>query len=395
MDTSIDIVQLANKRFNRVIEWRRWFHEHPELSGEERFTAEKIGSILDELHIPYKTGIGGYGIMALIEGNSQKPCILLRADMDALPISEETGLPFASKHEGKMHACGHDLHMANLLGVASMLNELKDNMRGCVKLIFQPSEETLPGGALPMIEAGVLDNPQVDVALGLHVIPDLAYDEIGLRAGAFMAATDEWYLTLKGKSGHAAQPHKALDALGAAAQIILAYHSLKHRSVDPLEPAVITVGHIRSNGRVNVIADEVHVEGTFRCFNEEIRTHIREEMKSIAEYISSAYNVQAYLKQVPGYPVLVNDATLVNHAFSAWHAYSEHFSVKEIPPRLTAEDFAYFTQRVPSLFYRLGVSPKDRSSGQLHTPVFNPDEKSLLTGMMSMVSLTLSLMQNI
>ncbi|MCX7696484.1 MAG: M20 family metallopeptidase [Bacteroidales bacterium] len=388
------LVELVKNRYEEVVSWRRWFHQYPELSGKEAKTAEKISEILHRLGIPHEKNVAGHGVVGLIKGRADTPCVLLRADMDALPIEEQTGLTYASKFKGAMHACGHDMHMANLLGVASILNELKDQLYGSVKLVFQPSEETLPGGAIAMIEAGILSNPQVHYAIGLHVIPELSYTTIGVRAGRFMAATDEWYLTLRGKSAHAAQPQQAVDPLPAAAQILLAIHGLKHRLIDPLQSAVITPGKITSNGRTNIISNEVSIEGTFRCFDEQVRQTIRKELPLLVDNIAKAYGVEAEFKNIPGYPVLVNDKDLVDLASEFWQTFSDHFVVREIPPRLTAEDFAYFSQHVPSLFYRLGVASSDSNScDPLHTPTFNPDEKALYVGMLSMSSLVLHLLR--
>lgn len=385
---------LAGEIFPKLVEYRRHIHMHPELSQEEQQTAGYICSILDEWGVSYRSGIGGFGIVAQIMGANSGKCIALRADMDALPIQEKNNLDFKSTVSGVMHACGHDGHVASLLGAAYILNKLKSEFDGCFKLIFQPSEETFPGGAIRMIEEGVLQNPAVDAIIGQHVLPGLHTGKIGLKSGPYMASTDEIYITVNGRGGHGATPELNIDPVVIASNIIVALQQITSRYANPSIPTVLSFGRIIADGRTNIIPDSVSMEGTIRTFNEEWRSKAHDLIREIATGIATGFGATCDIEIHHGYPFLVNDDLCAHVAEKAARAFIGEDAVERLPLRMTAEDFAYFSQKVPGVFYRLGVTDPETNqpSSNLHTSTFDMDEQALLTGSGTMAFIALELL---
>ncbi|MCB0569631.1 MAG: amidohydrolase [Phaeodactylibacter sp.] len=374
------IRQLAKAYHQDVIGIRRRIHEHPELSFQEVETGKLIAAKLAEYGIPYEHGMAGNGVVGLIEGrNGSDRVVALRADMDALPIEEANEVPYKSKNPGVMHACGHDVHTASLLGAARILNELRGEFDGTIKLIFQPGEELLPGGASIMIKEGVLEAPRPASIIGQHVHPPLAAGKVGMRAGQYMASADELYVTVKGRGGHGALPHDCIDPIVIAAHIITALQQVVSRNADPHTPSVVTFGYIASKGgATNIIPNEVRMEGTFRTMDETWRFRAHELMKKMAESIAEGMGGSCDFVIDVGYPVLANDEALTQKVRSCAEEYLGPENVVELPPRMTAEDFAYFSQQLPACFYRLGTgNPGKGITSPIHTNTFDIDEQCL------------------
>jgi len=391
------IQELSKKYLSETIQIRRHIHSHPELSFEEFKTSDFIASKLKEYNIPFTQGIVKTGIVALIEGTKEAPspaerdgerCVAIRADMDALPITEQNNCEYKSKNEGVMHACGHDVHTASALGVAKILNELKNEFDGTIKIIFQPGEEKLPGGASLMIKEGVLENPKPSTIFAQHVFPSMETGKVGFKSGMYMASTDELYITVKGKGGHAAMPNDYVNPLLIASEIILELNSAFMSPSPTLPkgegvkaPTVLAFGKIIGNGATNVIPEEVKIEGTFRTMDEQWRKEAHLKMKSIAENIAEKMNGKCEFTIMNGYPFLVNDENTTNKAKQAAEEYLGKDNVEELPLRMTAEDFAFFSQQVPACFYRLGTGNKAKGiTSGVHTPTFDIDENSLEIG---------------
>lgn len=389
------IKKLASESFPKMLEVRRHLHAHPELSFEENRTMQFICEVLDREKIQYKKGIAGTGIVAHIEGNNPNSRMMaLRADIDALPIREENKIPYCSKNEGVMHACGHDVHTACVIGAAIILNKCRNDFEGTVRLIFQPGEEKLPGGASLMIKEGVLTNPVPEFILGQHVFPELEVGKVGFRSGMYMASTDELYLTVKGKGGHAAMPNQYVNPLLIASEILIELNEvfMGQNKIEKEIPTVLAFGKINSNGgATNVIPDEVRIEGTFRTMNEEWRENAHSEMKKGVKALAEKMGGDAELRIEKGYPFLVNDDKITIQSRRAAEEYLGNENVVELDLRMTAEDFAYYTQIIPSCFYRLGT--RNESKGiisPVHTATFDVDEKSLEIGAGLMAWLVLS-----
>ncbi len=374
---------LSREYHEDVVFFRRHFHTLPELSMQEHKTAAFIAARLKELGITVQEGIAGTGLVALIEGkNAASAVVALRADMDALPIQEENRVDYKSAVPGVMHACGHDLHMASLLGTAKILHALRDHWHGSVKLIFQPSEERYPGGASLMIREGVLENPRPAAIFGQHVFPSLPAGKIGVRSGRYMASTDEVYITVKGKGGHAATPQLNVDPILIASHIVVALQQIVSRNATPNIPTVLSFGRIIGDGQMNVIPDEVKIDGTFRTFSEEWRQKAHLRIRETAVFIAQGMGGDCDVVIEPGYPFLENDPGLVENfrMFAAEYVGSEN--IEELDLSMTAEDFAHFAQHVNACFYRLGTSNlKTGITSGLHTSTFDVDEKALETGM--------------
>ncbi len=375
-----------------IISIRRHIHQNPELSFEEYNTAKLVGAKLDEYGIEYQKGIVKTGIVGLIKGkNPTSKTIALRADLDALPIIEENELPYKSVHHGIMHACGHDVHTSSLLGVAKILNELKNEFEGTVKLIFQPGEEKLPGGASAMITEGVLENPKVNTIIGQHVYPQLAAGKVGFKGGMYMASTDELYVTVYGKGGHAALINDYNNPLLIAAAILIELNKAFMEGVANEQlPTVLAFGKIIGNGATNIIPNEVKIEGTFRTMNEVWRAAAHLKMKKIAEDVALKMGGRCDFNIVKGYPFLVNDEATTTKAKLAAIDYLGKENVVDLDIRMTAEDFSFYSQVVPACFYRLGIKndAKNINSG-LHTSTFNIDESALETsiGLMAWIAI--------
>ncbi len=375
------IKSLAKSSLSEVIAIRRYLHANPELSFEEFNTSNFIASKLKEYNIPFKQGMVKTGIVALIEGkNPSKKVVALRGDMDALPILEKNTCDYKSKNEGVMHACGHDVHSASLLGVAKILNELKNEFEGTIKLIFQPGEEKLPGGASLMIKEGVLQNPKPTSIFAQHVFPSMEVGKVGFRTGMYMASTDEIYVTIKGKGGHAAMPNEYNNPLLIASAILTELHTIFMKQ-EQKAPTVLAFGKIIGNGATNVIPDELKLEGTFRTMDEAWRKEAHVKMKMIAEDIAKKMGGECDFVIEKGYPFLVNDEVTTKGARKAAEEYLGKENVEELPLRMTAEDFAFYSQEIPSCFYRLGTGnmAKGIISG-VHTATFDIDEQALEIG---------------
>ena len=380
------IKQLSEQYFQEIVEIRRHLHQHPELSFQEFETSKFIQQTLTDWGIEFKSGYVNTGIVALVKGkNPEKKIIALRADIDALPIQEENDLPFSSQNKGVMHACGHDVHTASLLGAIKILNELKNEFEGTVKCIFQPAEEVLPGGASLMIKEGVLENPKPMHIFGQHVYPELEAGKVGFKKGQYMASTDEIYLTIKGKGGHAALPFKLKDPVLATAQILVALQQVVSRCAKPNIPSVLSFGKVIANGATNIIPNEVYVEGTFRTFDETWRKQAHNHIREIAENTAKAMGVVCDVNIEVGYPFLVNDDDTTEKCIVAAKEFLGADNVVDLELRMTAEDFAYYSQIIPACFYRLGTS----DSTGLHTPTFMVDEEALKTGMGLMAYISL------
>ena len=375
------IKQLAESTFDEIVEIRRYIHKNPELSFNEHKTSAYIKSILTGWGISFTEDIADTGIVVLLEGNNpSSKTLALRADFDALPITEENELDYCSVNKGVMHACGHDVHTASLLGVVKILNSLKQEWEGSVKFIFQPAEEMLPGGAQQMIKEGVLENPKVEKMIGQHVFPDLEVGKVGFRPGKYMASTDELHITIKGKGGHAALPHKYNSPLLAAAKLITDLDVSFEKEKD--RPSVLAIGFIEGLGSTNVIPEQVKLKGTLRAMDEEFRALAHDKMLTISNAIAQAYNLEIDFDIRKGYPCLVNDEVLTKKSIAFAKQFLGEDNVIDLPIRMTAEDFSYYSHEVPSTFYRLGTANKSKGiTHGLHTSRFNIDEKSLKIGM--------------
>ncbi|MCO4292900.1 M20 family metallopeptidase [Solitalea sp. MAHUQ-68] len=384
------IQALAKNIHNETIANRRHIHANPELSFKEYKTSEFIASKLTEWGIPFEHK-AETGIVGLIKGNKASEKVLaLRADMDALPILEANEVEYKSKNEGVMHACGHDVHSASLLGTAKILSSLKDEFAGSVKLIFQPGEELLPGGASIMIKEGVLENPKPSGIVGQHVMPLIDAGKVGFRAGQYMASTDELYITVKGKGGHGAQPHMNIDPVLISAHIIVALQQVVSRIADPRLPSVLSIGKVIANGATNVIPNEVKMEGTFRTLDEEWRKEAHVRMKKIAEGIAESMGGSCEFIIANGYPFLVNEEKITAAARASAEEYLGKENVLDLDIWMAAEDFAYYSQVTDACFYRLGTRNEERGiTSSVHTPTFDIDEKALeiSTGLMAYIAL--------
>jgi len=374
---------LSSKYFDEIRWIRRHFHQHPELSCKEIKTAEFICKKLDEYGITYVKGVAETGIVGMINGiDPDSKNVALRADMDALPIREENAVEYKSLNPSIMHACGHDVHMASLLGSARILNRIKDRFKGSVKLIFQPSEETYPGGAIRMIREGVLKNPEPVSVIGQHVINDVEVGKIGMKPGPYMASTDEIYLTVKGKGGHAATPDQVVDPILIASHIVIALQQIVSRNANPIIPTVISFGKISGEGRTNVIPDKVLLEGTIRTYDETWRKSIHEKITHMANAIATGMGGSCDVRIAHGYPFLDNDTDLTLKIREWSIEYLGEKNVVDLDARMTSEDFSYFANEVPSCFYRLGIrNERDGFVSNLHTSTFDVDENCLQTGM--------------
>ncbi|MGE0560667.1 MAG: M20 family metallopeptidase [Flavobacteriales bacterium] len=401
MDIKSIIQDRAAKYKSDVIAIRRHLHQNPELSFKEFETANYVEQKLREFGITKISRLVTTGIVALIEGkNPTKKTIALRADLDALPIIETNEIDYKSKNEGVMHACGHDVHTSSLLGVAKILQELRSEFEGTVKLIFQPGEEKLPGGASLMIKEGVFDNPNVQSIIGQHVFPNMEVGKVGFRKGMYMASTDEIYVTVKGKGGHAALPGEYNNPLLIASSLLLELNKAFMENIPAYSktegeetpiPTVLAFGKITGNGATNVIPEEVKIEGTFRTMDEEWRKNAHGKMKTIALEVAKKYHAEIDFNIELGYPFLVNNEQLTEHAKQAAVDYLGQENVIDLDIRMTAEDFAYYSQVKPACFYRLGVRNDNKGiNAGLHTSKFNIDEDALEISIGFMSWLTIS-----
>lgn len=371
------IEQLAEKHLERIMEIRRELHRFPELGFKEFKTAEIIKKELDRIGIPYESEIAVTGIVGLIKGKKEGKTVLLRADIDALPIDEESRCEFKSEIAGNMHACGHDGHAAGLLGAAMILNELKDEIAGNVKLVFQPAEEG-PGGAEPMIKAGILENPKVDAAFAAHLWGYLNEGEVHLKEGPMMASPDIFNINVIGKGGHGAVPQESIDPIVITCQIVNSLQTIVSRKINPLDPVVITCGRIQGGDCHNVIPNEVELEGTIRTFNEETRNWVPKVMEDLIRGITTSQGAAYEFKYEPKYPALINDKYMTSFAKESLKKVvgeENVFDLKE--PNMGGEDFAYFAQKVPSAFIFVGIANNKSEPVIHHNPYFKWDSKNV------------------
>ena len=380
------IQELADNIFNGVVANRRHLHSHPELSFHEVETSAFVAGKLEELGLEYHK-MADTGLVALIKGDKpSNQVVALRADMDALPILEANNVPYRSQNTGVMHACGHDVHTSSLLGTAEILTGLKSQFGGTVKLIFQPAEEKIPGGASLMIKEGVLENPKPAAVIGQHVMPLIDAGKVGFRAGKYMASADEIYVTVKGKGGHGAQPQQNIDPVIITAYILTALQQVVSRFADPKNPSVLSFGKVIANGATNVIPNEVYLEGTFRTMDEKWRADAHIKMKKMAEGIAESMGGSCDFNILKGYPFLVNEEKLTAATRSHAEDYLGKENVLDLDIWMAAEDFAYYTQVADSCFYRLGTRNESRGIiSSVHTPTFDVEETALnvSTGLMA------------
>jgi len=376
------IKELASESAERIIEIRRHLHANPELSFVEFKTQEYIINTLKGMGIGSIEKCAGTGITAIIEGkNPDSKTIALRADIDALPILEANEVAYKSKYEGVMHACGHDVHSSSLLGTANILNRLRHQFEGKIKLIFQPGEERLPGGASIMIAEGVLEKPKVESIIGQHVMPLLDAGQIGFRSGLYMASADEIYIKVIGKGGHGAHPHLAIDPIAISAQLITALQQIVSRKAKPAMPSVLTIGKIEGKGSTNIIPDEVYMEGTFRTFNEEWRLQAHDLIRDTATQLVEALGAKCEIEVRKGYPFLKNHEKMTEAMRQAAIEFAGAENVFDLEIWPAGEDFAFYSQVLPACFYRLGIRNEAQGkTSMLHTPTFDIDESALELG---------------
>ena len=377
-----EIKALAQAHQPETVDTRRHLHMHPELSFEEKETAAFVADKLRSFGITPQEGIADTGLVALIEGkNPDKKVVALRADMDALPITEANDVSYKSQNVGVMHACGHDVHTASLLGVAQILHQLRDQFEGTVKLVFQPGEERIPGGASLMIKDGVLENPRPQHMFGQHVQPFIPAGRVGFREGMYMASADELYVSVYGKGGHAAMPDRNIDPVLITSHIIVALQQIVSRAADPKMPSVLSFGRVIAEGATNVIPNEVKLEGTFRTMNEDWRAEAHRKMKKMAESIAEGMGGSCDFDIRRGYPFLKNSPELTRRARHYAIDFLGQENVVDLDLWMAAEDFAYYTQQVDACFYRLGTGNEARGiNSSVHTPTFDVDESALEVG---------------
>ena len=382
--TPSDFFAIAQRHAPRLVELRRTIHANPELAFEEYETSKLVQSVLGGLNIEMRNGVAKTGVVGVLRGGKAEEgsrCVALRGDMDALPIHEDTGLPFASRNAGKMHACGHDSHTTMALGAAMILSELRDELPGTVKFLLQPSEEKLPGGASVMIADGALDAPKVDAVFGQHVAPMVPAGAVGFRPGMMMASADEIYITIRGRSGHAAMPHLTIDPIVTACELVMALQTVVSRTIDPFRPGVLTIGKIAGGSATNIIPDEVKIEGTIRAMDEEWRRASHKRIEDTVKGICLANGAEYELKIDLGYPALNNDPWATGVAQDAARQMLGPQAVFDAPPMMGAEDFAYYLEKVPGTFWWIGAgTPEQGCVAGLHNPKFTIDESILPIG---------------
>jgi len=395
MDFKKQIKELITPAFmEELVGIRRHLHQHPELSFKEHLTSAYIRERLDLWGISYRFPIVETGIMASVKGKGPGPCIAVRADMDALPIREDSGLEFQSQNQGVMHACGHDLHMTSLLGAIRIADSLKDQFGGELLFIFQPGEELLPGGARLMLEEGIFKKKKPDAIIAQHVLPEMEAGHVGFREGRYMASNDEIYIRVNGRGGHGALPQHINDPVLMASHILISLQQEINRKAPSGIPTVLSFGKVVADGATNVIPDHVKLEGTFRTMDEEWRKTAHGLIEQIAGGIAGSMGGSCKVDIRPGYPVLHNDEGITRLAKKS----AEHFlgtdKVEEMNLRMTAEDFAWFAQAYPAMLYRFGVKePGQEEVFNLHTPGFRADESALETGIALLAYLSLELLQ--
>jgi amidohydrolase len=389
------ILSLNSDFFDEFVEVRNHLHKHPELSFQEYHTSDFIKKYLSDLGLNFsmntKTGIVGY-----IEGKKSfsENIVLLRADIDALPIYEKNDVPYKSLVDGVMHACGHDVHTASLLGVLKIINNLKNEFSGKIKFVFQPGEEKLPGGAKLMIDNGLL-NDYPKYAIAQHVFPELEVGKIGFKRGQYMASCDEVYIDVIGKGGHGAMPHLNIDPVVIGAQIISSLQSIISRYNNPIQPSVLSFGRVFADGATNVIPDKMTIEGTFRTLDETWRYKAHQLIENAVNSIAEGYGAKAIVKIIKGYPSVVNDSILTTSLKDFAIELLGEDNVVDLPIRMTGEDFGYISQLTPSCFYRLGVRNEDKGIvNGVHSPHFDIDEKAIQISIQTLSWFALSVLNS-
>jgi amidohydrolase len=386
-----NVHQLVSEHKDLIIKMRRDLHRIPETAYTEKKTSAYVADYLNSLGLEVQTGIAQYGVVGLIKTDRPGPTLMIRADMDALPLKEDTGLDFASEHEGAMHACGHDAHMTMVLGAATVFNKIKNELAGTIKFLFQPAEEG-PGGAKPMIEAGVMENPKVDYSIGCHMWPDIPEGTIGVRSGPFLAAMDRFDLKIKGRGGHGAMPHLCTDALEVGTQVVNALQRIASRHTDPLEPTVVTVGTFHAGTAFNIIPGEAELSGTTRTFNPETWNTWEARLEKVVRGVCESMGVDFELKYSQGYPVTINDESAAEVVRRCAAKVVGEDRVVEPQKTMGGEDFAFYAQKAKGCFFALGVGREGAVS--VHNPKFDFNEDVLLLGVETHCQVGLELLKN-
>jgi amidohydrolase len=393
------ILRAAEAMRPKLIEMRRDFHMHPELSNREERTSRIVAARLQALGFDdIKTNVAKHGVVALLRGANPGPVVALRADMDALPINETMDVPYKSLVPGIKHACGHDAHTAIGLGVAEVLSAMRAQLHGSVKFLFQPAEEGPPadeeGGAALMIKEGALQNPKPQAIFALHTTPEVETGQIGFRAGPAQASADNLRITIQGKMSHAAVPEKGVDTILVAAECVSALQSIKSRRIDTFEPVILTIGTIHGGNRPNIIAAEVTMEGTVRTFGQDTRDRIEQLMRETLSGVTSAYGASFNFQLKPITTVVYNDPKLVERAVTVMRGFMGETNVFEVPKRMGAEDFSYFEQVVPGFMLRLGSGNKAKGiTAEAHTPEFDIDEECLVVGVKALSAILIDYLE--
>jgi amidohydrolase len=389
-----------------IVEIRHWIHQNPELGNREIETARRVAEHLRALGLEVTTGVAHTGVVGILRGGLPGPVVAVRADMDALPVTERTDLPFKSTRRteylgqevGVAHACGHDIHTSVALGVASVLASMRDELPGTVEFLFQPAEEGPPpgedGGARLMIEEGVLDDePRPEAIFGLHSFPDLEVGQLGYQEGPAMAAVDHFLIDLEGKQSHGAYPHLSVDPIVMAAQAVMALQTIRSRNLPALEPSVVTVGIVRGGERFNIIPGSVHLEGTVRTFRPEIREQVERRIREILDGVTRAAGGSFEMEYRSNAPATINDPDLARRVRPAMERAVGAENVIEVEPTMAGEDFAYFAQKIPGFYFRLGVVAPGTESGGLHTPTFRASDDAIPVGIRAMASMVLAYLE--
>lgn len=386
----VETVTEKVKKYHRdTVAHYKHLHQNPELSFEEKNTSLYVEKHLQEWGVEYRNKIGGYGILACIKGSKpSSKTIALRADMDALPITEQNDIDFKSKNEGVMHACGHDTHTASLLGAVKIINEMKDQFAGTILFIFQPGEEKHPGGASLMLKDGIFDTYKPDIIIGQHAYIDYPVGTVGFEPGTVMASADEVHIQIKGQGGHGAIPQDLNDTVLAASQLVVSMQQIVSRRSNPFKPCVLSFGKFIADGATNVIPNTVTLAGSLRCMDEEERNKLKPIIRDIAIHTAKAYGCECDIEIYDGYPCTYNDEEVTRMAKAFAVEYLSADKVKGLPKRMTAEDFGFFSQLYPTTFYRYGVIGGQHCTG-LHTPTFLIDEEALKTSVGTIAYLAL------
>lgn len=387
------IADLSEKYLQAIIDFRRHIHQHPELSFQEKHTANYIASTFARHGVKTIPFNQHHSFMAIVEGKGSGKTIGIRAELDALPITEESDLEYKSNSKGVMHACGHDIHIAAVAGTGIILHELREFWNGRVLLIFESGEELLPGGARAIVNSDVFLGMKPDIMLGLHVLPEMETGKVGFCPGRYMASGDEIYLNVRGKGGHAALPHTLIDPVVIASHIVIALQTLISRNTPPMLPAVLSFGKIEASGATNVIPSNVYIEGTLRTLDENWRETAHGLIVQNAKGVAQAMGGNCDVEIRQGYPFVYNNPELTRKVQSIAMEFLGDSNVVSLEPRMTTDDFAYFSQEIPSVFFRLGVGTSNSSVTQLHTPKFVANEKSLSLALPLLTWITIKILE--